>query len=179
MEKLLKTFNGTGKIMTQLQQEFETLTLKFAKITSFLVGFGLTQDQLRLMIDDFSILQCQELGENLNVFEYLDFGIIDEPGECDHGELYVSRTLTSEVIYDEELSEKLVRYPDEEPTVPFQPRWVEISEIVVPSEFDKEQLLLGFKYFHDLRVIDTNIMAVSTIAHMYEVPDRITVKSDT
>lgn len=161
--------------MTQLQQEFETLTLKFAKITSFLVGFGLTQDQLRLMIDDFSILQCQELGENLNVFETLDFGLIDEPEDPEHGDLYTSYTLKSEEIFDEEIREDLVRYPEEGSDE--EPQWVSISEIVVPTEYDKEQLLLGFKYFHDLRVIDTDIMAVNTIAHMYHVPDRITVKS--
>jgi len=54
-------------------------------------------------------------------------------------------------------------------------RWVNITEIVVPSEHDKEQLLLALKYLHDC-YIDTDFMAVNALVHQYQCPERITVK---
>jgi hypothetical protein len=48
------------------------------------------------------------------------------------------------------------------------PKWVTIEKIVVPTEFDKEQLIRAFKYLHDNRTIDTDLLAVNTIVHMYE-----------
>lgn len=56
-------------------------------------------------------------------------------------------------------------------------KWVTITEILVPTEYDKEQLLLAIKYIHDLREIDTDFLAVNTLVHQYLVPDRIKVKS--
>ena len=55
--------------------------------------------------------------------------------------------------------------------------WCNITEIVVPSERDKSQLLKAFEYIHNLREIDSGYLAVNTIMHMYHCPDRITVKS--
>lgn len=53
---------------------------------------------------------------------------------------------------------------------------VSISKIVVPTEHDREQLLLALKYIHDLRDIDTDFKAVNSLVHMYHVPDRIEVQ---
>lgn len=56
-------------------------------------------------------------------------------------------------------------------------KWVKISKIVVPSEYDKEQLLEAFKYIHD-GDINTDFLAVNTIAHMYCAPDKIEVETE-
>lgn len=55
-------------------------------------------------------------------------------------------------------------------------KWVNIAKIIVPTEFDKNQLLEAFKYIHD-RDIDTDYLAVNTIAHMYQNPDLIEIVS--
>lgn len=68
------------------------------------------------------------------------------------------------VKYDEDLA-------DDQP-------WVGIHKIIVPSEYDKEQLLLAFKYIHDLRCIDTDYLGVNTLIHIYECPEIIEVNSD-
>lgn len=153
---------------------FPMPTINLAKVCAFLTGLGLSNDQLKVLVDKLSIDQCQELGESLNVFEQLDFGLIDEPDNPDHGELYVSFFLSNEALGTEP-SEKLVRYPAEGSTE--EPRWVGVNEIVVPDEYSKEQLLLAFKYIHDIRPLATDIIAVNTIAHLYQVPDQINVKS--
>lgn len=56
-------------------------------------------------------------------------------------------------------------------------KWVRIDEIRVPNEYDKEQLLKAINYFHDLRNIDTDFLAVNTLAHVYCRPELITVTS--
>lgn len=56
-------------------------------------------------------------------------------------------------------------------------KWCTISEIVVPTERDKEQLLKAFEYIHNLRTIDSDYLAVNTIMHMYQHPDAIKVKA--
>ncbi len=55
-------------------------------------------------------------------------------------------------------------------------KWVTISKIIVPSEYDKEQLLYALKYIHDLRCIDTDYIAVNTLVHIYEAPELIVVE---
>lgn len=55
------------------------------------------------------------------------------------------------------------------------PKWIIINKIIVPSEFDKQQLILAFKYLHDNRLIDTDLIAVNTIVHVYQRPDIIVV----
>lgn len=54
--------------------------------------------------------------------------------------------------------------------------WFNITEIVVPTKEDKEQLLLAFRYIHDLRDVDSDYMAVNTIMHLYSRPDLIKVR---
>lgn len=65
------------------------------------------------------------------------------------------------VYYDEELGDNQ--------------NWVTISKVIVPTEYDKEQLLLAIKYLHDNPLIDTDILAVNTLVHLYLNPDLIEV----
>lgn len=58
-----------------------------------------------------------------------------------------------------------------------EPKYVSIVKIVVPSQFDKEQLLLGIKYIHDSDV-DMDYSAVNTLAHIYQIPDIIQVEGE-
>lgn len=53
--------------------------------------------------------------------------------------------------------------------------WVTISEIIVPTEYDKQQLLLAFEYIHNLCDINPDYMAVNTIMHLYQRPELIKV----
>lgn len=53
--------------------------------------------------------------------------------------------------------------------------WVTINEITVLTAYDKVQLLLGLKYIHDLRELDTDFLAVNSLVHFYQFPDRIKV----
>ena len=55
--------------------------------------------------------------------------------------------------------------------------YVSLTEIVVPTEHDKEQLLKAFEYIHYLEDIDPDYMAVNTIMHLYLRPDKIKVVS--
>jgi len=84
-----------------------------------------------------------------------------------------------EIIADDNwvdpLIEQLDRYDDQ--LGDNQP-WVLINEIVVPTERDKEQLLKAFEYIHNLREIDSDLMAVNSIMHMYQCPDKIKVKDE-
>ena len=66
------------------------------------------------------------------------------------------------------------QYPPDENT---PKNYVDITEIIVPTERDKQQLLAAFKYIHDNKIIDSNYYAVNTLMHMYEVPDRIRVQA--
>jgi len=82
-----------------------------------------------------------------------------------------------EIIAEEEyvdpLTERLDQYDE---TLGDNQPWVSINEIVVPTERDKEQLLAAFEYIHNLREIDPNFMAVNSIMHMYQCPDKIKVE---
>ena len=72
---------------------------------------------------------------------------------------------------DERIPEGLALYPG---------KFVEINSIIVPTEYDKEQLLLAFKYIHGLKCIDTDYIAVNSLAHLYQQPEIIKVsKNDT
>ncbi len=57
-------------------------------------------------------------------------------------------------------------------------KWVTISQIIVPTEYDKEQLLLAIKYFHDNPLINTDILAVNTLVHLYLNPELIKVSEN-
>ena len=57
-----------------------------------------------------------------------------------------------------------------------QQQWFRITQIEVPSEDDKQQLLLACDYIHDLFVLDTSYMAVNYLAHLSEMPHRIVVR---
>ena len=53
--------------------------------------------------------------------------------------------------------------------------WVVIKEIRVATEYDKEQLLMALKYLHDC-YIDTDFLAVNSLVHLYEYPEKIVVE---
>ena len=57
--------------------------------------------------------------------------------------------------------------------------WLRIEKIVVPSEKDKQQLLLALEYLHNNFTIDTNFMAVNRLVHLYENPEIIEVSQNT
>lgn len=82
--------------------------------------------------------------------------------------------------------ENLIKRDDEETDVEGLARyvegkderdWVAITKIVVPTARDKVQLLLALKYIHDLRCIDTDYLAVNTLAHQYQLPESIEVEA--
>lgn len=58
------------------------------------------------------------------------------------------------------------------------PQYVSIGEIVVPTQRDKEQLLLALKYLHDC-YIDTDFYGVNSLVHLYLDPDKIKVNDGT
>jgi hypothetical protein len=66
----------------------------------------------------------------------------------------------------------LVSYDE---TLQLEQPWVTISKITVPTEYDKKQLLKAFEYIHDLRNINTDLLAVNTICHLYLNPELIEV----
>ena len=55
--------------------------------------------------------------------------------------------------------------------------YITITRLVVPTQYDKEQLLMAIKYFHDNKTIDSDFKAVNTLIHLYETPDRIEVEA--
>lgn len=55
------------------------------------------------------------------------------------------------------------------------PKFKGVAKIVVPTEFDKEQILLASEYLHYQPTIDTDIAAVSLLVHLYQSPDLIEV----
>lgn len=57
------------------------------------------------------------------------------------------------------------------------PKYVAITEIVVPTERDREQVLAAIKYLHDNISINTDFYAVNTLVHLYQIPERIKVKA--
>lgn len=63
----------------------------------------------------------------------------------------------------------LIRYDDADSPPDF-------LKIVVATERDKEQVLALSKYFHDLRVIDTDYVLVNSFAHLYHAPHLVEVQ---
>jgi hypothetical protein len=63
----------------------------------------------------------------------------------------------------------LVQYSEEG-----ENQWITISEIHVPTEYDKEQLLMAIQYLHDC-YINTDLLAVNSLVHLYQNPERIIV----
>jgi hypothetical protein len=57
-------------------------------------------------------------------------------------------------------------------------KWVTITKIIVPTEYDKTELLRAFRYLHDQRTIDTDYMGVNTVVHMYRMAELIEVSDD-
>lgn len=55
-------------------------------------------------------------------------------------------------------------------------KWGKISKITVPTEEDKEQLLLACEYIHNLKDIDSDYMMVNMLMHLYEHPDLVEVQ---
>jgi len=55
-------------------------------------------------------------------------------------------------------------------------KWFKLVEIVVETEDDKQQLLLASKYFHDLWDVDTNLIPVNYLCHLYQSPELVRVK---
>ncbi len=82
----------------------------------------------------------------------------------------------SEKIYEIENASKLKRW--EENVANEDQKYVTISKIVVPTEYDKSQILEASAYIHNLRDIDSDYMAVNTIMHLYECPELIEVKGE-
>ena len=54
-------------------------------------------------------------------------------------------------------------------------RHINLKQIVVGSEYDKEQLLKAFQYIHWLKDLDTDFIGANVIAHLYRHPDLIVV----
>lgn len=73
----------------------------------------------------------------------------------------------------EENTKNMVRYDE---ALGVDQKYVSIKEIIVPSESDKEQLLLAFKYLHDNFTIDTDFLAVNSLIHIYLNPEKIKVQ---
>ncbi|HET8688538.1 MAG TPA: hypothetical protein VFM18_18145 [Methanosarcina sp.] len=57
------------------------------------------------------------------------------------------------------------------------PNFVGIEKIIVPTERDKEQVILALRYLHDC-FIDTDYPAVNTLVHFYLNPENIEVSND-
>jgi hypothetical protein len=72
--------------------------------------------------------------------------------------------------------QELHKYDESKPVS--EQKYVRITKIVVPTNEDKQQLLAAFRYIHDLHEIDTDIMAVNTLAHMYLAEDLIEVEHE-
>jgi hypothetical protein len=54
---------------------------------------------------------------------------------------------------------------------------INITEIVVPTYRDKEQLLKAFHYLHDNCLLDIGYCAINTIAHIHIKPNLIRVQN--
>lgn len=55
--------------------------------------------------------------------------------------------------------------------------YVTITKIIVPTERDKDQLLLASEYLHHISLIDSDYCAVNTLIHIYEDPDLIQISN--
>jgi hypothetical protein len=53
-----------------------------------------------------------------------------------------------------------------------------LTEIIVPTEKDKEKLLEAIRYIHYMQKLETGFPVVNTIAHIYLNEDLIRVQSD-
>jgi hypothetical protein len=49
-----------------------------------------------------------------------------------------------------------------------------ITKIVVPTQYDKEQLLIALQYLHNC-YINTDYLAVNNLVHLYQNPELIEV----
>jgi len=88
----------------------------------------------------------------------------------------LANSLTNQEADIQALLEKMTKHNDSKP-IDEQPS-VTISKIVVPTEFDKQQLLLAFEYIHKSKNIDTTFSGVNTVAHVYEHPELIEVDNE-
>jgi hypothetical protein len=57
-------------------------------------------------------------------------------------------------------------------------KWPSIIEIVVDSQFTKDQLLIASKYIHDLTEINCDFHMVNVLAHLYTRPELITIEEE-
>lgn len=60
---------------------------------------------------------------------------------------------------------------------PENQKYISLTKIIVPTEYDKEQLLKALEYIHDLKEINTNYLAVNLLAHLHMRPDLIEVEN--
>lgn len=51
-------------------------------------------------------------------------------------------------------------------------------KIIVPTEKDKDEVLLAFKHFHDSHDIDTDFIVVNQLAHEYITGDNVIVDEE-
>jgi hypothetical protein len=86
------------------------------------------------------------------------------------------RGLDAEPKAAEPVGPFLVRYDNSKGYGENDQDWVKITEIVVPREFDRQQLLLAFEHIHDIPILDTDIIAVNALAHLYQNPEIIVVR---
>lgn len=141
------------------------MNTKEAQLRALLDGLGLTHESIKeaLAMDPSEL---REVGATLTQGSNVEVSL-NEVFEIE---------MSWEPSYEPEVASQLESYCDtNDPN--FKKSFVEISKIIVPSEFDKQQLLLVSKYFHDLRNIDTDLMAVNTIAHLYTQPELIEVQN--
>lgn len=72
----------------------------------------------------------------------------------------------------------LNRYDWDNEDKPDMQKWFNLVRIVVKTEEDKEQLIRASYYLHNLEDIDTDIMAVGFLAHLYQMPNLIEVEDE-
>ena len=101
---------------------------------------------------------CTNVTINLDLFEYTE--------EDRYNGIYV------ENIEPEVNDYGLEYYVEDDDT-----KYVNITKIVVPTEYDKEQLLKASRYLHDCSGIDTDFYAINTLVHLYLNPDLIEVQT--
>lgn len=97
----------------------------------------------------------------------------------DHREAWLFRQMHKYYAFVEDrygdMYPELDRYDE---TAGNDQKWITVHEIVVETQRDKDQLLATFQYIHDLVEIDTGYMGVNYVAHLYQCPELIRVKSD-
>lgn len=65
------------------------------------------------------------------------------------------------------------RYDDSKPST--RQKFLDIRRIVVGDERTKSQLIMAFKLLHDSGDLDSEIIALNHIMHLYQDPDLIVV----